>query len=252
MSRRPPRDQHFLVDSRVADRILDYAAITEDEAVLEIGGGEGILTERILARTRDLTVIELDRELAQHLQETFPDATLIQGDALDVDLPNFDVCVSNLPYSISSEITFRLLRHDFDRAILMYQKEFADRMVAEPGTSEYGRLTVAVHLYADVEMLETVPRTAFDPRPRVDSAVVRLTRRRPEYDVPDEEFFLNILRGVFTQRRKTLRNALRNTLHITGLDEQQVNRLETDMLHRRPGDLSPAEYADLCTELSRT
>lgn len=242
-------DQHFLIDDRVADRIIDYAEVSRDEAVLEIGGGTGVLTERLLARTDDLTVVELDRDLAKKLRREHPGADVIQGDVLETELPDFDLCVSNLPYSISSEVTFELLRHDFDRAVLMYQREFADRLAAEPGTPEYGRLTVTVHLQADVETLEHVPRTAFDPRPRVDSTIVKLVPRTPDYDV-DPDLFRDVVRAAFTQRRKTLKNALLNTRHISGLTEEQVRSLDPDLLRRRPGTLAPEEYAEICNTLS--
>jgi len=233
------------VDERVAERIVRYADVERDESVLEIGGGTGVLTEHLVGSTGDLTVVEVDPSLASELSERFPTANVVRGDALEVDLPDFDVCVSNLPYSISSEVTFRLLRQDFDRAVLMYQREFADRLTAEPGTKEYGRLTAAVNLYADVEQLESVPREAFQPRPRVDSTVVRLVRREPGYEVGDEEFLLDRLRAVFTQRRKKTKNALLNTLHMTGLDEETVRSLDSELLERRPDALAPGELAEL-------
>ncbi|MBS1263998.1 MAG: putative ribosomal RNA small subunit methyltransferase A [Methanonatronarchaeales archaeon] len=250
MPRRPPRDQHFLIDERVADRIAGYAELSGDERVLEIGGGTGVLTGRLVDRCAELTVVEVDGSLASGLEKRYPSAKVVHGDALDVEYPDFDVCVSNLPYSVSSGVTFRLLEHDFDRAVLMYQREFAERLLAEPGTKEYGRLTVAVNLYSSVEHLEDVPRAAFRPRPRVDSSVVLLRRRAPPYEVRDEELLLNLLRAVFTQRRKKTRNGLLNTLHMTGLDEERVNSLDADTLERRPEDLSPAEFAGLSNQLA--
>jgi len=237
------------VDERVAERIVQYAEPLTGKHVLEIGGGEGVLTEPLLRKAKDLTVIEVDPGLAAKLAQNHPGAEVAPGDALETDLPDFDICVSNLPYSISSPVTFRLLRHGFDRAVLMYQKEFADRLLAEPGTKQYGRLTAAVNLYADVEHLENVPRTAFDPRPRVDSAVVELRTREPNYRVDDEETFLQMLKAVFTQRRKKTRNALLNTTHMTGLDEERIKNLDAEALQRRPEDLTPEELAKLCSKL---
>ncbi|MEF8856395.1 MAG: rRNA adenine N-6-methyltransferase family protein, partial [Haloplanus sp.] len=125
-------------------------------------------------------------------------------------------------------------------------------MAAEPGAGDYGRLSVAARLYADVEVVEPVPKEAFDPRPRVESAVVRTTPRDPDYQVGDETFFLRFVKELFTQRRKTVRNAVRNTAHISGLDDPDavVETADEAVLAKRPGDLTPAEFAAL-SELAR-
>ncbi|GGL54775.1 16S ribosomal RNA methyltransferase A [Halocalculus aciditolerans] len=247
----PDFDQHFLVDDRVIDRIPTYAESFDRSHVLEIGPGPGALTDRLLDVAAHVTVVERDPDFAGFLREEFAahvgdDLTVLEGDAVDVDLPDFTCCVSNLPYSASSPITFRLL--PLGRPlVLMYQSEFAERMAAEPGTSEYGRLSVAAQHYADVEVVETVPREAFAPQPRVESAIVRLTPRDPDYAVADEEFFLDFVKALFTQRRKTVRNAIRNTAHISGLNapDAVVDAAGEDVLSKRPGDLTPAGFAAL-------
>jgi 16S rRNA (adenine1518-N6/adenine1519-N6)-dimethyltransferase len=249
----PDRDQHFLVDDRVLDRLPGFLPKDADTThVLEIGGGTGALTDRLLATSDHVTVIEKDPDLVPFLREEFADAiredrlTITEGDALDTDLPEFTACVSNLPYGVSSEIAFRLLPMDRP-LVLMFQKEFAERMVAAPGTDDYGRLSVSTQHYADAEIVETVPREAFDPQPRVDSAVVRCLPRDPEYDIPDEAFFLRFVKALFTQRRKTVRNAIRNTAHISGLEDADavVDAADEDLLSQRPGNLPPAEFAAL-------
>ena len=256
----PNRDQHFLVDDRVLDRLPGYAepVVPGDGErlghVLEIGAGTGALTDRLLAGADHVTVVERDRELAAFLEAEFADAidagdlTVRQGDALDVDLPAFDVSVSNLPYGASSQIAFRLLPLG-EPLVLMFQKEFAERMAADPGTDDYGRLSVTAGHYADVEAVEVVPPEAFDPKPRVDSAVVRTRPRDPDYEVPDDEFFLDFLKAVFTQRRKTMRNAIRNTAHISGLGDPDavVDAADEDLMSERAGNLSPATFADLAS-----
>jgi len=248
----PDRDQHFLVDDRVLDRLPTYAEAFDRSHVLEIGAGTGALTDRLLDHADRVTTVERDREYAQFLYEEFRDEiasdrlTVVQGDALDVEFPDYTCCVSNLPYGVSSEVTFRLLP-DGRPAVLMYQLEFAERMAADPGTSDYGRLSVATQHYADVEVVETVPPEAFDPQPRVESAVVRLTPRAPDYEVADEQFFFDFVKALFTQRRKTVRNAIRNTVHISGLDDGDavVDAVDEDVLSKRPGDLAPATFAAL-------
>ena len=255
----PDRDQHFLVDDRVLDRIPAYLPDDADtSSLLEIGGGAGALTDRLLAiDDATVSVVERDGAFAEFLREEFAAAVdegrldVIEGDALDVDLPPFTACVANLPYGVSSEIAFRLLPEG-KPLVLMFQAEFADRMVASAGESEYGRLSVSAQHYADVEIVERVPKEAFDPQPAVESAVVLCTPRDPEYEVGDEAFFLRFVKALFTQRRKTVRNAIRNTGHISGLDEPEavVDAAEEDVLSRRPGDLDPSAFAALA-ELAR-
>ncbi|WP_435114945.1 16S ribosomal RNA methyltransferase A [Halolamina sp. C58] len=252
----PEFDQHFLVDDRVLDRLPGYLPEGADRShVLEIGGGTGALTDRLLAAAPadgQVTVVERDPDLVGFLREEFADAiesgdlTVIAGDALEVDLPAFSASVSNLPYGASSEIAFDLLPRKRP-LVLMFQREFAERMVAAPGEDDYGRLSVSAQHYADVEIVEHVPAEAFDPRPRVDSAVVRCTPREPEYEVADEAFFLRFVKALFTQRRKTMRNAVRNTGHISGLEEPDavVDAAAESLMSQRAGTVTPAEFAEL-------
>jgi len=252
----PDRDQHFLVDDRVLDRLSEYAADADADLshVLEIGAGTGALTDRLLAVADAVTAVERDPDLAAFLREEFADEiddgrlTVVEGDALDVELPDFSASVSNLPYGASSEIVFRLLPEKRP-LVLMLQKEFAERMAAGVGTDEYGRLSVTAGHYADAEIVEPVPPEAFSPPPAVDSAVVRTAPRDPDYSVPDEEFFLDFLKAVFTQRRKTMRNAVRNTAHISGLGDPDavVDAAAEDLMSARAGNVTPAEFAELAT-----
>ncbi|QSG07316.1 16S ribosomal RNA methyltransferase A [Halapricum desulfuricans] len=250
----PDRDQHFLIDDRVLDRVSTYA--TEIDAdlshVLEVGAGTGALTDRLLAVADRVTAVERDPELAAFLREEFAaeiDAgrlTVLEGDALEVELPEFTASISNLPYGISSEIVFRLLPRGVP-LVLMFQREFADRMAAEPGSDDYGRLSVTAGHYADVEVVEPVPKEAFRPPPAVESAIVRTTPHEPDYAVPDDEAFMDLVRAVFTQRRKTIRNAIRNTAHISGLSDPEavVDAADEGLMRKRAGDVTPAEFAKL-------
>ena len=249
----PNRDQHFLVDDRVLDRLPEYLPDDADTThLLEIGAGTGALTDRLVRVADKVTAIERDPDLAEFLREEFADEIadgsleVVEGDALDVSLPDFTASVSNLPYGASSEILFRLLPHERP-LILMLQYEFGERMAAEPGTPEYGRLSVTARHYADVEVVEPVPPEAFDPQPAVDSAVVRTTPRDPEYEVEDDAFFLDFVKALFTQRRKTVRNGIRNTAHISGLDDPDavVDGADEDLLSKRPDSVTPAEFAEL-------
>jgi len=247
----PRQDQHFLVDDRVLDRLPGFLQ-SGREHVLEVGAGTGALTDRLLAVAGRVTAVERDPDLAAFLREEFADAvatdrlTVLEGDALEVTLPAFTGSVSNLPYGVSSEVAFRLLPAGRP-LVLTFQREFAERMAAGPGDPEYGRLSVAAGHYADVEVVETVPPEAFDPQPAVESAVVRTVPREPTYTVPSDDFFLRFVKAVFTQRRKTMRNAVRNTAHISGLGDPDavVDAAEEGLLSARAGDLEPAAFAGL-------
>jgi 16S rRNA (adenine1518-N6/adenine1519-N6)-dimethyltransferase len=247
----PDRDQHFLVDDRVLDRLPGYLPEGADTGhVLEVGAGAGALTDRLLPVADQLTVVERDPTLSAFLEAEFADAvadgslTVVEGDALEVDMPEFTASASNLPYGVSSEIAFRLLP-ERQPLVVMLQREFAERMAADAGDDAYGRLSVTAGHYADVTVVETVPAAAFDPQPRVESALVRCTPREPAYAVPDEAFFLDFVTACFTQRRKTMRNAVRNTAHISGLSapEAVVDAADESLMDARPGSVPPAKFA---------
>src|SRR5213594_4804481 len=201
--------QHFLVDTRVAARQVAHAQIRRSDVVLEIGPGLGILTRLLAERAKRVVTIEADRRFAEYLDRNLPDVEVIAGDALKVDWPPFNVMASNLPYQISSPVTFRLLEHAFERAVLMYQWEFARRMRAKPGTADYSRLTVGVYRRATCEILERVPRNAFHPQPRVDSALVRLEPRPAPFPIGDSDRYDAVVDVLFKHRRKTVENGLR-------------------------------------------
>jgi 16S rRNA (adenine1518-N6/adenine1519-N6)-dimethyltransferase len=240
------RGQHFLISDQIIERIIGYANIQSTDTVLEIGGGTGNLTRKIAPRCLNLLVIEADWRLAEQLRQ-IPGASVLYGDALRIPFPPFDKTVSNLPYQISSEVTFKLLAHPFVCGVLMYQKEFAERMMAAPGTKDYSRLTVCLKYKAQAEILEHVPNTAFTPRPRVTSTLVKLVPVKPRFDVRDEAFFHDFVRALFTQRRKRLKAALAiaaQLLNVTAVAEIGA-QLSTRCLARRPYELSPEEIATL-------
>ena len=240
------KGQNFLIDGRVADRHISYAGIREGDRVLEVGPGLGILTERMADLPCDLTCIELDDILAEYISGTYGDRLrLIHGDAVKVPFPEFDVFVSNLPYSVSTPIIFKLLEHDFRTAVVMVQKEFADRMVADVGSPEYSRLTVNLFYRAECEILEPVPASRFDPRPKVDSAVVGITPRPAPFEVLDERTFFKVTEACFNQRRKKIGTALRNYRLVESSENipYRDDRIE---------DLRPVEIAEIADAVFRS
>jgi len=204
------KGQNFLTDGRVADRHVAFAEIEKNDRILEVGPGFGILTERLLDLSDNVTAIELDAKLADHIENNFAGVRLIRGDAMKIEFPEFDSFVSNLPYSISTPIIFKLLEHDFKKAVVMVQKEFADRMVADVGSVDYSRLTVNLFYRAECRILETVPASRFSPRPKVDSAIVEIVPRPSPFTVLDEKTFFKVTEVTFNHRRKKISSSLRS------------------------------------------
>jgi 16S rRNA (adenine1518-N6/adenine1519-N6)-dimethyltransferase len=208
--------QNFLADPHYVKRIADAVAPRPGERVVEIGPGLGALTGELVARAGRIVAIEIDRDLAARLRERYsPDQLeLVVGDALEVDLDALGTdlrVVGNLPYNISSPILFRLAAqaHALRDVTVMLQKEVVARMTAEPATAEYGRLTVMLEATFAIERLFVVPPGAFRPAPTVDSAVARLTPLRDRAPaIADRARFERVVAAAFSQRRKTLRNAL--------------------------------------------
>jgi len=204
--------QSFLKSPQIVRDIINAAEITKEDTILEIGGGLGILTEQLVQEGKHVYVIELDPGLAQALRDRFvnhENVTIIEGNALEVPLPEVTKVVSNLPYSISSEITFRILRElEFEQAILMYQKEFAQRLQATPGSPEYSRLSVNIGYQAEVEHILDVPANRFYPVPAVDSVVVKVKRSARIPRAQDDEVFFWMTNGIFSYPNKHLRKAL--------------------------------------------
>ena len=221
--------QHFLAPAW-ADKVVEAIAPSPSDRFLEIGPGPGVLTLRLAARAAHVTAIEIDRDLAVDLRaEAPPNVEIVTADVLDVDLASFAGpaplrVAGNLPYNVSSPILFKLLlarKGDsrlFSDATVMLQREVVDRLVARPGTKDYGVLTIFMNAAADAQRLLTLPPGAFRPAPKVQSAVVRLTFR-PSAVPPDlEPTFDGMVRSMFTQRRKTLLNALRPFAASIGAD----------------------------------
>lgn len=257
--------QHFLRDARVLDDIVAAATLRPGMRVLEVGPGPGNLTERLASRLGpdgDLVAIEADRGLAQALEARWDNVQVIHADAVRTDLAllgRFDRIVANLPYLISGPITAAfvdLLRRPgtrWGRAVLMYQREFAARLIAAPSTSDYGRLTVHAARWCRVTRLRDVPPGAFEPPPRVDSMVVLFEpHATPPFEVTDERLWAAVVDGTFQRRRKQLRNGL--PAAVGGLGIPQASALAAlearGWTDRRPENLAPAEFAELANALA--
>lgn len=206
-----PYGQNFLVDKRVAERQVAYANIQEEDVVLEIGPGHGILTKALAEKAGSVIAIEIDKRFFPFLS-TIDRVEVIWRDVLDVNLKNlgFSKVVANIPYQISSPLTFELLQLDFEVGVIMYQKEFAERLIAQPGETSYSRLSVMASLRAEWSILEKVPPSAFSPQPKISSCIVKMVLKKPDFPLKNERFFSDFVKTLFSQRRKKIKNVLVN------------------------------------------
>lgn len=250
--------QHFLIDPNIVRKIVALAALQPNETVFEIGPGRGILTRALCAKARSVIAVELDAKLVAHLGQALADCSnldLRHGDALEVPfdtLPERAVVVANLPYYVSTPLLFRFLeaRARFDRMILMLQAEVARRLVAKPGTDDYGVLSVLTQYCAEARLAFQVSPSCFRPRPEVGSAVVRLLiRKLPSVQVEDEAGFVRAVRAAFAHRRKTLINSLRDE-GIRPHDLADVLKRAGIDPARRAETLALEEFAVLANALS--
>lgn len=254
--------QHFLEPAWVA-KLLEAVGPAPADRFLEIGPGRGAVTVPLAARVAKVLAVEVDRDLAAALiARRLSNVTVLIADVLDVDLGELAArelaatsqhqirVIGNLPYNISSPILFRLLDAAaatglFHDALLMLQKEVADRLVAVPHTGEYGVLTVLTGLAADVQRVLNLPPGAFRPAPKVRSAVVRLTFRPALVPIRDQRLLVALVRSVFTQRRKTLANALASFAETHGLEAKAALAAAGIDSGRRPETLDLPELARL-------
>ncbi len=244
--------QHFLTDLSIAKRIADTVDACPDLPVLEVGPGMGVLTQYLAEKPRPLRVVEIDSESVAYLKGTLfreeRNDVIIEGDFLRMDLQKLFsgqqfVLTGNYPYDISSQIFFKMLdnRDLIPCCTGMIQHEVAQRMAAQPGTKQYGILSVLIQAWYDVEYLFTVPPSVFNPPPKVQSAVIRMTRNEVTRLGCDEELFKRVVKATFNQRRKMLRVSLRQLLP----PDAPFFTLHADLLTCRPEQLSIAEFVQL-------
>lgn len=247
--------QNFLIDTHVLERIIEAAGITKEDFVLEIGPGIGTMTQYLCENAREVTAVEIDKNLIPILSETlsgYDNVTVIHEDILKMDLNRLAEernegkpikVVANLPYYITTPIIMGLFENHvpLESITVMVQKEVADRMQVGPGTKDYGALSLAVQYYARPEIVANVPPNCFMPRPKVGSAVIRLTcHEKPPVEVEDERLLFRIIRASFNQRRKTLQNGLNNSPEISLSKEQIVAAIEE-------AELSPSVRGEALT-----
>ena len=249
--------QNYLIDKNKRDQIVNFGNISNDDVILEIGAGIGTLTIELAKKAKKVIAIEQDAKICEILanrlkEEKISNVELINDDALKVDFPKFTKIISNLPYQISSPITFKFLDYDFDLAVLMYQKEFADRMNGEVASKNYSRLSAMLYFRCDVEKLTDVSQESFIPKPQIDSTVVKLTPK-------ENKVYSKFTKALFQHRNKKIRNALIDSRHIiSNIDKKELkkrlNAIEdeilNDYLSKRVIVLTPEEILEVSKGLN--
>ncbi|OLS34154.1 16S rRNA (adenine(1518)-N(6)/adenine(1519)-N(6))-dimethyltransferase RsmA [Bacillus sp. MRMR6] len=260
--------QNFLIDTNILRRIVDFSEVNENTGAIEIGPGIGALTEQLARSSKKVVAFEIDQRLLPILSDTlspYDNVKIIHQDVLTADVQGVIdteftdmsdlMVVANLPYYVTTPIIMKLLEEKLPiRGIVcMLQKEVADRISASPGTKDYGSLSIAVQYYTKAETVMIVPKTVFVPQPNVDSAVIRLTRREtPAVEVQDENFFFQVTKASFAQRRKTILNNLTSQLPDGKQKKEQVlAALNSAGIEptRRGETLSLQEFGKLSDEL---
>ena len=233
--------QNFLIDTHVLDKIIGESGVTKEDLVIEIGPGIGTMTQYLAEAAREVIAIEIDKNLIPILEDTlseYDNVSIINEDVLKVDIQTLVYeknqgrpvkVVANLPYYITTPIVMGLLESKvpIENITIMVQKEVADRMQEGPGSKEYGALSLAVQYYTKPEIVANVPCNCFMPRPKVGSAVIRLTlHKNPPVEVKDEKFMFQLIRASFNQRRKTLVNGIGNAPNLSITKDNVVKALE--------------------------
>lgn len=244
--------QHFLIDRKARDELIALAELTANDGVLEVGPGLGFLTSILVEKAGQVTAIEKDPILAAYLKKKFANCRnldVVQGDVLASIFPENTKIVSSPPYNISSKLILRILHCEFRLATLMMQEEFVKRLTASSGSGEYGRLTVMLQIGAKAEYLGIVNRSAFYPKPRVDSALVRI---KPTKEVPmsDRALFEDMVRALFTQRRRKMHGVL--TRYLERKFPAQSTRIlqRVFITEKRVYETTPQEFAALSDQIA--
>jgi 16S rRNA (adenine1518-N6/adenine1519-N6)-dimethyltransferase len=248
--------QNFMVEPSVFPKLGDYASLHKADVVLDAGAGFGFLTRFLASKCKAVIAVEKDPQVAEVLREQLrglANVTVIEGDVLKVSLPEFNKVVAIPPYYLSSRLVMWLLERRVECAVLVLQREFAERLVAGVGTEDYGWLTVVVCHSVEVELFDAVPKSMFYPQPEVDSVIVRLKPWKvAPFEVKDEAFFKGMVRWLFTQRNKKLSNALvafiKSTFRVSK-EEAERRVCVVSFGGRRARELSPKDFGVLANAL---
>lgn len=229
---KPVRGQNFLISEPVVNSLVEAGEV-EGEEVLEIGAGTGVVTEKLAEEAEKVLAVEKSTTLAEHLRERFEETQnveIVEQDILEYDFSGVDRCVSNLPFQLTSEILEKLGENQVQSALIV-QDELADKIVAEPGGSNYGSFSIRMNYYFIPVKLRTVGKTNFHPAPEVDAAIIKLYPNKERHGVEDEEQFFETVKALFTHKRKKVRNAFVDARHIFGIEKDRAKKLRDEVPH---------------------
>ncbi len=243
--------QNFLINHNIAIKEIEYCNITKDDVVLEVGAGKGILTKILKEKAKKVIAFEIDKNLYNSLIKKITNLNIvfINNDILKIDfkdIPRFNKIVSNLPFQISLPFTLKILKYDFDKAVLIYQKEFAERMTAESGDKNYSRLSVLLYYKSYCRIIENISKENFKPTPKVDSSIVELKpKRKPPFYIKDELFFFNLTKNLFNNKRKKIKNNIKNFYNLDLKNHPYNNYRVEELKPDEIGELSNFIYEKL-------
>lgn len=235
--------QNFLINEDIARKEIEYCNIKKNDIVLEVGSGKGILTKILAVKAKQVIAVEIDKKLYDSLKKTILNKNIffINNDILKIDfkeIPIFNKIVSNLPFQISLPISLKILEYDFNKAVLIYQKEFAERMIAKAGDKNYSRLSVLIYYKSFCKLIENISRINFHPVPKVDSSIVEIIpRKTPPFHLKNELFFFELTKNLFNNKRKKIQNSIKKNYKL------DVNKMP--FKNCRIEDLSPEEIGEL-------
>jgi 16S rRNA (adenine1518-N6/adenine1519-N6)-dimethyltransferase len=245
-----------MIEPSIHRLMVSYASLSQNDTVLDIGAGLGFLTRFMAGKCKTVLAVEADAQVAKILFEQLadtPNVKVVEGDVLKVDIPSFNKIVSTPPYNISSRLLLWILNQSFDCSVLVFQKEFANRLVASVGDRNYGWLTVLTYYYAEVELLDAVPKSMFYPQPKVDSVITRLAPKRPRVvKLEDEAAFKRLVQSLFTQRNKKIRSAVLPYLKVVrGMPKEDASKTAQKLpfCDKRVRELAPEDFGALAHAL---
>jgi 16S rRNA (adenine1518-N6/adenine1519-N6)-dimethyltransferase len=244
--------QNFMVEPTFYPKLVSYAEIISSDVVLDVGAGFGFLSKFLVNKCHSVIAVEKDPQIVLGLRQqtnAFDNVTVVEGDVLKAVLPIFNKVIAAPPYYLSSKLVLFLLEHNVNCAVLIVQKEFADRLVAEVGSEDYSWLTVIVYLKAHIELLDFVPKDMFYPAPEVDSVILRIKPRQcPLFAVKNPLFFEQMVKWLFTERNKKLSNALEPFVKkALKISKQEFQKIIQELPYRgmRPRELTPETFGAL-------
>ena len=245
--------QHFLIDREVRRELVESGRVSANDTVLEVGPGLGFLTSELLKTAGQVIAVEKDRTLAPYLRRKFSkhkNLTVIEGDVLEIDLPDYDKMISSPPYNISSKLVFMILNSKYELASLLLQNEFAVRLMSSNGSKDYSRLTVMFQCKARANVVAKVPSTAFYPKPKVESTLVTITPLLEDPPIKNHTLFDELVRALFTQRRRKLSGVLTRYLKHHYPGHLGLILKEISFLDKRVFEISLQEFVTLSNQIA--